>query len=75
MAYDSSAFAQWRPLDSRLAQLEGRLTHHRRWLEKETEGQVQDFEIVEQHRQKYLRSCTVKLTQTLMGTETSTSIE
>lgn len=55
MAYSPSAIAQWRPLDSRFAQLEGRLTHHRRWLEKETESQVQDFATVEQHRQKYLR--------------------
>jgi hypothetical protein len=55
MAYNSSAFAQWRPLDSRFARLESRLTHHRRWLEKETESQVQEFAVVEQHRQNYLR--------------------
>jgi hypothetical protein len=46
---------QWRPLDSRFAQLEGRLTHHRRWLEKETESYIQDFSFVDQYRQKYLR--------------------
>jgi hypothetical protein len=46
---------QWRPLDSRFAQLEGRLTHHRRWLEKETESQIQDYSLVDQCRQKYLR--------------------
>jgi hypothetical protein len=56
MAFHSTSSAQWRPLDSRFAQLEGRLTQHRRWLEKETESQVQDFAIVEQHRQRYLRS-------------------
>jgi hypothetical protein len=42
-------------LDSRFAQLEGRLTHHRRWLEKETENQIQDYSLVDQYRQKYLR--------------------
>jgi hypothetical protein len=46
---------QWRPLDSRFAQLEGRLTHHRRWLEKETQSQIQDYALVDQYRQKYLR--------------------
>jgi hypothetical protein len=46
---------QWRPLDSRFAQLEGRLTHHRKWLEKETENQIQDFLLVDQYRQRYLR--------------------
>jgi hypothetical protein len=42
-------------LDSRFAQLEGRLTHHRKWLEKETENQIQDYSLVDQYRQKYLR--------------------
>jgi hypothetical protein len=56
MANGSTSSAQWRPLDSRFARLEGRLIHHRRWLEKETESQVQDFAVVEQRRRKYLRS-------------------
>ncbi|KAH5165808.1 hypothetical protein HBI73_034470 [Parastagonospora nodorum] len=47
---------QWRPLDSRFAQLEVKLTHHRRWLERETESHIQDFAVVEHRRQKYLRS-------------------
>jgi hypothetical protein len=47
--------AQWRPMDSRFAQLENRLTHHRRWLEKETENQVQDFAEIEHHRKAYIR--------------------
>jgi hypothetical protein len=46
---------QWRPIDTRFAQLEGRLTHHRRWLEKEIESQNQDFVDVEQHRKRYVR--------------------
>ncbi|KAF1940879.1 hypothetical protein EJ02DRAFT_405735 [Clathrospora elynae] len=46
--------ALWRPLDSRFARLEARLTRHRRWLEKETENQVQDYANVAQHRKNYL---------------------
>lgn len=55
LTFDTPSAAQWRPLDSRFAQLEGRLTQHRRWLEKETESQIQDFMEVEQHRRRYLR--------------------
>lgn len=47
---------QWRPLDSRFAQLERRLTQHRRWLEKETESQIQDFAEIEHERKNYVRS-------------------
>jgi hypothetical protein len=42
-------------MDFRFAQLEGRLTHHRRWLEKETESHIQDFAEIEHQRKKYLR--------------------
>ncbi|KAL5120085.1 hypothetical protein ACEQ8H_001910 [Pleosporales sp. CAS-2024a] len=56
MAPDPTVSAQWRPLDSRFAQIEARLTHHRRWLAKETESQVQDFAVIEQHRQRYLQT-------------------
>lgn len=52
----SNSALQWRPIDSRFAQLESRLTHHRRWLAKETESQVQDFAEIEQHRKRYIRS-------------------
>lgn len=55
--------SQWRPLDSRFAQLEARLTQHRRWLEKETQSQVQDFAEIERHRKKYIR-CLKGLTRT-----------
>lgn len=45
----------WRPINSRFAQLEHRLARHRRWLEKETENQVQDFNEIELHRNRYVR--------------------
>jgi hypothetical protein len=31
------------------------LTQHRRWLEKETESQIQDFAEIERHRARYIR--------------------
>ncbi|KAH7359977.1 hypothetical protein BKA66DRAFT_426346 [Pyrenochaeta sp. MPI-SDFR-AT-0127] len=52
--FESTQPALWRPLDSRFSRLEARITQHRRWLEKETEGQVQNFAEVAQHRKNYL---------------------
>jgi hypothetical protein len=46
--------ALWRPLDSRFCRLEARLGHHRRWLEKETENQIQQFADIAQHRKMYI---------------------
>ncbi|KAH7389505.1 hypothetical protein DE146DRAFT_165928 [Phaeosphaeria sp. MPI-PUGE-AT-0046c] len=50
-----SRHVAWRPLDSRFAQLEGRLGRHRKWLEKETESHLQDFAEVQQHRNQYVQ--------------------
>jgi hypothetical protein len=55
MAFNSTRVAQWRPIDSRFAQLEGRLAHHRKWLEKETEGPNQDYAEVDGNRKRYVR--------------------
>ncbi|KAH8730174.1 hypothetical protein GQ44DRAFT_700960 [Phaeosphaeriaceae sp. PMI808] len=55
LTFDSVHVPQWRPLDSRFAQLEGRLAQHRKWLEKETEVQIQDFAEVERYRKRYVR--------------------
>lgn len=53
LTFDSTHSAQWRPLDSRFSRLEARLTHHRRWLEKETENQIQNYDEIAQHRNRY----------------------
>ncbi|KAF2833974.1 hypothetical protein CC86DRAFT_312197 [Ophiobolus disseminans] len=55
LTFVSPLASQWRPMDSRFARLEARLTHHRRWLEKETESEVQDFSNIEHHRKRYVR--------------------
>jgi hypothetical protein len=55
MAFNSTRVAQWRPIDSRFAQLEGRLAQHRKWLEKETAAHNQDYTEVEGNRKKYIR--------------------
>ncbi|KAF2848970.1 hypothetical protein T440DRAFT_427681 [Plenodomus tracheiphilus IPT5] len=44
----------WRPLDYRFARLESKLVHHRRWLEKETEGKVQNYAEVALRRREYV---------------------
>lgn len=45
----------WRSLDTRFAQLEGRLSRHRKWLEKETESHLQDFAEVQHQRDQYVQ--------------------
>jgi hypothetical protein len=55
MTFNSTRFAQWRPLDSRFAQLEGRLAQHRKWLEKETAAHNPDYADVEANRKRYMR--------------------
>ncbi|CAO2658715.1 Nn.00g064380.m01.CDS01 [Neocucurbitaria sp. VM-36] len=54
LTLDSTQSALWRPLDSRFSRLEARLVHHRRWLEKETENQIQNYNEIAQHRSRYL---------------------
>ncbi|KAF2184456.1 hypothetical protein K469DRAFT_185232 [Zopfia rhizophila CBS 207.26] len=43
----------WEPLDSRFSQLQERLVKHKRWFE--TELQVQNFELLVQHRKEFFR--------------------
>ncbi|KAF2035518.1 hypothetical protein EK21DRAFT_53964, partial [Setomelanomma holmii] len=62
----------WRPIDSRFAQLETRLSKHRKWLVKETETEVQDFAEVEHQRRKYIRFLHRRLAD---HHETSNSLE
>ncbi|RMZ66153.1 hypothetical protein GMOD_00005227 [Pyrenophora seminiperda CCB06] len=44
----------WRPLDSRLVHLETRISQHKKWLQKETESQVQQYADVSLYRKDYL---------------------
>ncbi|KAF1839228.1 hypothetical protein BDW02DRAFT_231629 [Decorospora gaudefroyi] len=54
LTLDKTQSALWRPLDSRFSHLETRLAHHRKWLEKETENQIQAYADVAQRRKGYL---------------------
>ncbi|KAJ5031741.1 hypothetical protein PSV08DRAFT_399634 [Bipolaris maydis] len=44
----------WRPLDSRISRMEVRLAKHRRWLEKETQNDIQNYSDISHHRKHYL---------------------
>lgn len=44
----------WRPLDYRFARFESKLIRHRRWLEKETEEQIQNYSDIVLNRQDYV---------------------
>ncbi|KAF1849900.1 uncharacterized protein K460DRAFT_326227 [Cucurbitaria berberidis CBS 394.84] len=54
LTLNSTQSALWRPLDSRFARLEARIFHHRKWLEKETENQIQNYDDIAQHRNHYI---------------------
>ncbi|OAL48734.1 hypothetical protein IQ07DRAFT_513277 [Pyrenochaeta sp. DS3sAY3a] len=54
LSLDSTQSALWRPLDSRFARLEMRLSQHRRWLQKETESQIQNYAEITEHRNNYV---------------------
>jgi hypothetical protein len=54
LTLEATQATQWRPLDSRFSRLETRIAHHRRWLEKETADQIQQYADVAQHRRMYV---------------------
>lgn len=51
--HESNRSVLWRPLDYRFARLEVRLVRHRKWLERETEGQAQNYSEIAMHRREY----------------------